>query len=171
MKLGKMNIQKRILVMLLSVGLLTFAALGLVSLRGLFGVRQQTEEGSEQLGNAVADFAEDLAVAQTKKQISETAAEKARQVERELTMVREDTEYLANVMKRILAHPEQYVPRKIPTGQEKQIESGETFLLIAPKARESCSSEEAQREIELAGNIADDLEIMGSFYKDFQTPC
>ena len=171
MKLGKMNIQKRILVMLLSVGLLTFAALGLVSLRGLFGVRQQTEEGSEQLGNAVADFAEELAVAQMKKQIRETAEEKARQVERELTMVREDTEYLANVMKRILAHPEQYVPRKIPTGQEKQIESGETFLLIAPKARESCSSEEAQREIELAGNIADDLEIMGSFYADFQTPC
>ena len=96
MKLGKMNIHKRILVMLLSVGLLTFAALGLVSLRGLFGVRQQTEEGSERLGNAVADFAGDLAVAQTKKQIGEAAAEKARQVERELTMVREDTTRIRN---------------------------------------------------------------------------
>ena len=168
MVLGRMNIHKRILVMLLSVGLLTFAALGLVSLRGLFGVRQQTEEGSEHLGNAVADFAEDLAVAQTKKQISETAAEKARQVERELTMVREDTEYLANAMTRILTHQEEYLPKTLPTPFDRKIANDEAYLLVTDKVRPECETEEVLKEIALASNIADDLEVMATFYADYQ---
>ena len=168
MKLGKMNIHKRILVMLLSVGLLTFAALGLVSLRGLFGVRQQTEEGSERLGNAVADFAGDLAVAQTKKQIGEAAAEKARQVERELTMVREDTEYIANVVTRILTHRDEYLPKKLPTPFERKIATGEAYLLVTDKVREECEREDALREIALVSNIADDVEVMAKFYAEYQ---
>ncbi len=169
--LGKLNIHKRILLMLLSAVFLTFAALGVVSLRGLFGVRHYTEAGSMRLGDDAADYAEDMAIERTKKRIAASAAEKARKVENELKLIRHDTEVLAEVMTRVLTHPENYSPRRLPVPTEKHVAPGEAYLLVASKVREECASDEVQREIALASNAVDELEVMAKFYMNYKTSC
>lgn len=166
-----MNIHKRILLLLLAVGLLTFVALGLVFLRSLYDVQQQVQESSDQVETDVVGYAEDMTVTKTKAQIVKVAEEKTRQVERELNMIREDTEYLADAMTRIMAQPEYYAPRRLPTAQERRIASGEAYLLVMPRVREECATEAVQHEIGLAANIADDLEVTSLFYKEYNAPC
>ncbi len=167
----KMTIHKRILLILMAVIFLTFAALGVVSIRGLFGVRQYTRAGSIRLGDAAADFAGAMTIEKTKRQIGKVAMEKARQVEYELNAIRLDTEYLARMMTRILTHPEHYSPRRIPSPLEKHVAPGEAYLLVASKVRKECASDEVQREIALAANCVDDLENIASFYKEYKTSC
>ncbi len=169
--LGKMTIHKRILLMLLSAVFLTFAALGVVSLRGLFGVRHYTQESSMRLGDDAADFAGDMVIERTKKRIAASAEEKARKVEHELKLIRHDTEVLAGVMTRILTQPENYSPRRLPLPTEKHVAPGEAYLLIASKVSNDCASDEVQREIALASNAADELEVMAKFYMNYKTSC
>ena len=74
-------------------------------------------------------------------------------------------------MQRILAHPEWYPARRLPTPFEKRLSSGEAYLLVTPKVSEDCSSEAALRDIALASNIVDDLEVMSHFYEDSYSSC
>lgn len=113
MKLGKMNVYRKAMLMLMSMVLVTFIALGLVSMLGFWGVWRSTGTISEYFDDNVTNYAEEMAIVQTKKLMEENAVEKARQVERELSMVKRDTEFLANSMTRILTHQERYSPRQL----------------------------------------------------------
>ncbi len=171
MTLGKKSIHRKILMVLLSVVLLTFLALGFVSLQGGWSMLRNTQEVSGHFDDKVTSFAEEMAEVKTKALINESAAEKARQVERELKMVREDTEYLANSMTRILTYPERYPEHHLPNPYEKRIKSGESYLMITPKVSQDCQSEAVQREIALASNAYDVLEVTGQFYQEYETSC
>lgn len=171
MKLGKLNIYRKAMLMLLAMMLLTFVTLGLVSVLGFWGVWRDTGTVSERFDDNVTNYAEEMAIVQTKGLIQESAVEKAKQVERELNMVRRDTEFLANSMTRILTHPERYSPRQLPNPLEKRIAAGEAYLLVSSKVRDECADESVQNEIALASNAADDLELMARFYMEYQTSC
>ena len=171
MKLGKLNVYRKAMLMLMSMVLVTFIALGLVSMLGFWGVWQSTGTISEHFDDNVTNYAEEMAIVQTKKLMEENAVEKARQVERELSMVKRDTEFLANSMTRILTHPELYSPRQLSSPLEKRMAAGEAYLLISSAVKGECADEAVQREIALASNAADDLELMASFYNDYQTSC
>lgn len=171
MKLGKMNVYRKAMLMLMSMVLVTFIALGLVSMLGVWGVWRSTGTISEHFDDNVTNYAEEMAIVQTKKLMEENAVEKARQVERELSMVMRDTEFLANSMTRILTHPERYSPRQLSSPLEKRMAAGEAYLLISSAVKDECAGGAVQREIALASNAADDLELMASFYNDYQTSC
>lgn len=83
----KMNIQKRILVTFLMVGLLTVVMIGLVSFKGLYDMQKSANDSSSQIGDTVATYVGELATEKTKTKIQENAKEKARQIEREMNMI------------------------------------------------------------------------------------
>ena len=167
----KMNIQKRILVTFLMVGLLTVVMIGLVSFKGLYDMQKSANDSSSQMGDTVATYAGELATEKTKTQIQENAKEKARQIEREMNMIREDTEYLANVMTRILNNPEGYSAKQLPNPLERRMAPGEAYLLVTSAVKQDCDNDIVRQEIGLASNVADDMEVMATFYKDYQTSC
>ena len=167
----KMNIQKRILVTFLMVGLLTVVMIGLVSFKGLYDMQKSANDSSSQMGDTVATYAGELATEKTKTQIKENAKEKARQIEREMNMIREDTEYLANVMTRILNNPEGYSAKQLPNPLERRMAPGEAYLLVTSAVKQDCDNDIVRQEIGLASNVADDMEVMATFYKDYQTSC
>ncbi|WP_297964515.1 SpoIIE family protein phosphatase [uncultured Anaerovibrio sp.] len=167
----QIDIQKRILVIFLMVGLLTVVTIGMVSFNGLYDMQKSANESSSRMGDTVAAFAGELATEKTRTQIQENAKEKARQVEREMNMIRVDTEYLANAMTRILTHPERYSMKQLPNPLERRMEAGEAYLLIASVLKEECDNPAVQQEIGLAANVADDMEVMATFYKKYQTSC
>ena len=58
---GKMNIERRIFLLMLLTGLLCFFAFEAVSLFGLYDVRRLTLESVQEMGNSTAVFAEEVA--------------------------------------------------------------------------------------------------------------
>ena len=167
----RMNIQKRILVIFLIVGLFTAGTVSIVSLNGLYGMQKSAQYSSSQMGDTVSTFAAELATEKTKTQIERIAKEKARQVEWEMYNIREETEFLANAMTSILTHPEHYSAKQLPTPKERRIEPGEAYLLIASSLKQECDNPVIWQEIGLASNVANDMEVMATFYKDYQVSC
>lgn len=168
---GKKSIHKRFMLLLLSMLLLAFLVMSAISLQGLWSVWQNTQAVYGHFAEHVMGVAEELAVRQTKAQIWESATEKARQVERQLNMLQEDTEYIAASMQGIMAHPERYSPRHLPAPFEKNLSSGEAYIMVSPKVRPDCSSEAALRDMALSAHIADDLEVMAHFYQEYHSSC
>ena len=171
MKLGKIGIQKRIWLLLLSVVIFTFLALELASLQGFWGIWKNARAVSDRFDDKVTRFAGEMAVTRSKELILENAAEKARQVDRELDIILEDTKYLANSMTRILNNPDRYLPRQLPTPYEEQIPSRNAYLLITPGVREECAEAAVQQEIALAANVVDIMEAMAYFYDKYDSSC
>ena len=113
---GKMNIERRIFLLMLLTGLLCFFAFEAVSLFGLYYVRRHTLESVQEMGTSTAAFAEEVADMQAKKRFALLAEEKVRHIEAEMVRLKEDTELLAQMMTHILTHREicssQSMPRQ-----------------------------------------------------------
>ena len=90
----KSGIRRKILFLLLGVGLLSFVALSAISLRGMYGIQNNAVESGNAMGEAVADYVEDFAAEKTKRQLLILADKKSKQVETELGAALENAEDL-----------------------------------------------------------------------------
>ncbi len=166
----RIDIQRRILRFLLGAGLLSLLAMGTVSLRSIYGVQDIVMENAETMGNSVLAIWEEKAVDQTKRHLEEVAQGKARLVNHELDFLKKDAQYIANSMERILAHPERYSLRRLPSPAGQRVSSGEAYVLFTPAAKNPEEMDSAlSEEIGLASNIADDLEIILHSYQKYQS--
>ena len=66
MKTGKMNIDRRMLLMFLAVVFLAFFFIGLLFLRGFWAMWENTQEDGAHLSEASLAFAEDMAMSRTR---------------------------------------------------------------------------------------------------------
>ena len=90
-----MSIRRRILFLLLGVGVLSFLALGVVSLRTMYGIQRNAVERGEEMGASVAAYVEDYATTKTTRQLMMLADKKAKQVETEMGAALENAQSLA----------------------------------------------------------------------------
>ncbi len=162
----KINIHKRILLMFTAIVLLSAVSLGIILFVGMADVRRNTQKIGEEFGNSVTNFADEIISYHLQRQIREVTLYKVRQVERELASIKDHTAYLANAMTSILQHPERYSKRELPTPFERQIKSGEGYLLIATKLQAECDRPDVWESIHLAANIVDYQESMAKFYEN-----
>lgn len=163
---GKTGIERRIFLLLLATGLVSFLAFETVSFFGLYGVQTQALESGTKMGESAAAFAEEIADGQAKKRFALFAEEKARGIETDMWRLKEDTELLAKTMTRILTHKDEYLPRELPLGGEVPIRSKEPYLFFVPSLRESGGIEEAMPEARIAANAADNLALWADSYDD-----
>ena len=77
MKFSNMDIQRKILALLLSAGLLSFFALAMVSFISMYQLSADAEESGRRMGEAAADFTEEFAIARAKKRVADISQEKA----------------------------------------------------------------------------------------------
>ena len=89
----KMNIRQRILLLLLSAGLLSFFVLGAVSLWGLYDAQQEAMDNGQRMGAAAGASMEKQAIHLAQKRMMLLAQEKANRMDRELRTIKEDAEY------------------------------------------------------------------------------
>ena len=163
---GKMNIERRIFLLMLLTGLLCFAAFEAVSLFGLYDVRRHTLESVQEMGNSTAAFAEEVADIQAKKRFALLAEEKVRHIEAEMARLKEDTELLARMMTNILTHRELYRPRSLPVGGEDPIVSGEPYFFFLYELQANGSVTSVLPDAEIAANAADILALWAESYDD-----
>ena len=160
----KLNIRQRVRMLVLSGGVLSFLGLALIVLLGMALAGETVSERGRLLGDSVEDFVEAFADTQVQHQVSMHVAEKALHIERELEHTRQDVEALAQTTTLILSSPDDYRPRTLPDPHERTVMSGEPYLNLSLAVQAKAANGEAQREAELAANIADSLLPLSRFY-------
>ena len=163
---GKMNIERRIFLLMLFTGLACFAAFEAVSFFGLYDAQEHALESGREMGTSAAAFAEEITDEQAKKRFALMAEEKARGVNNELGRLQEDANLLAKTMTQILTHRELYLPRELPLGGEVPIKSKEPYLFFIPALHESGGIEGVLPEARIAANAADNLALWTQSYDD-----
>lgn len=167
----KLSIRVQILVLLLASGILSFLALGGVLLGSMYGMKESAIVSGREMEESAGNFIEEFVRNQVYRELTLVAREKALQVENKMSLVAADTEYIARAMNKILAHPESCKPWKLPTPAEKRLRGGEAYLLFSEKASGGAIAPALRREIDIAANIADDLEVITKLYLGYDANC
>ena len=159
----KLNIHKKVLMLVLGAGLTTFLVLSIFSYFGKNLVQRDMADMSVELGEKSAGYTDALVVDQLKKTFGELAEVKAQFIDWEMAVLRDDATILADAVTEIFSHPENYLPKDLPDPRTDQIKNTELYKLYAPDIRDNVTPE-IQREINLAANVKDFLpEILKSY--------
>ena len=166
MKFGnfKMNLQKKIFVLMLSVGVAAFIFMGIVAITGMYMVNNKINNAGQQMSENTSGFTEQFAEDQIKTSLSIQAMEKAELVQQKLENAMEDVVYMADVMMRIMKHPGNYQPRSLPNPHESEVKSGQAYLNFSTDMAQRYGYGASARERSLASNIADTLEPLANLY-------
>ena len=165
----KMNVFRRMLILMISTALLSFLSFGLVSYLNMKEIYKATIKNGKKSSDSVAEFTKDLTINQTKNHLRALALEKSRRMDRGLSEVKYDAESIAFQITEILTHPEKYKEINLPNHQDKPIFSGEAYVHYAPIVARNGISDELKHEVAISSNIADMLKVISSFYKGHQT--
>ena len=152
----KLNIHKKVLILVLSAGLVTFLVLGLFSYYGRSVVRNDMIDMSIELGEKSAKYADYLLIEHLEESIGELAEAKAQFIDREMSIARDDARILANAMTHIMTHPEDFPPRTLSDPRTDSVKQGEPYWIYAPDIRDNITPE-IKNEHMLASNIKDIL--------------
>lgn len=161
---GQMNIRQRVLRLVLSGSLLTFAAMSVFFVYGMFTMRSELVRQRETLGRSAAGYTENFAAEQAKRRLSEAARTQALYIESKLDEIARDVRYLSEGMRLILTSPEAYPPRALPDPRRETIRSGEPYLHYGPRLQSEGVSARLAGEIRLAANAAEYLVPMARLY-------
>ena len=130
MKIDKqnMNLRRRIFLLLLAVGLVSFIIAGAISLAGMYAIRKNTDKTGALLADNAAAFTENFAVEQVKSRLSAEANGKAQLIDLEMETTLDDARFLAERLTRILKNPQRYSPRGLLNAQSDMVPSGAAYV-------------------------------------------
>ena len=162
----RLNIHKKVLILVLGTGLATLIVLSIFAYFGKNAVQRDMAAMSVELGEKSADYTEELLIAQLKDTLGELAEAKAEFIDRKMTVTREDATILANAVTEIMSHPENYSPKTLPDPRTDQIHNAELYRIYAPDIRDHITPE-IQREQDLVANVKDILPELLKSYMGF----
>ena len=159
----KLNIHKKVLILVLGAGLMTFFVLGTVAYFGKNIVRNDMAQINLELREKSTDYFDEFLANKLKQTLGGLAKAKADYINREMEITRKDAEILADAMTAIMSHPENYLPKTLPDPRREYVINGQTYLIFAPDIRDNVTPE-VMEEISIAANISDLLEEMTRSY-------
>ena len=162
----KLNIHKKVLILVLGTGLATFLMLGIFSYLEENIVQKDMAKMSVELGEKSAIYTDELLENELKQTFGELAKAKAEFINNEMAATREDAKALANAMTEIMSHPENYLPRTQPDPRKDSVMNGQTYMIYAPDIRDNVTPEFMQ-EFLIATNISGLLENMTRAYSKY----
>ncbi|MBQ6006468.1 MAG: SpoIIE family protein phosphatase [Selenomonadaceae bacterium] len=149
----KWNIQKRLLVLVLAAGILSFLTMSGLSFYGLSNVRDEMKKLGDDLGRAGANLTQSMVMDYLKKTLGEVAKARAEFIDRETALLFSKVKILSQTMTKIASHPEDYKPVKLLNPQFDPVFNTETYFTYGPDVKRYGLSPEIEREIAIAGNI------------------
>ncbi|MBR4152217.1 MAG: SpoIIE family protein phosphatase [Selenomonadaceae bacterium] len=150
----KLNIHRKVLILVFGTGLVTFLVLGIFSYFGKNIVQNDMVDMSIELGDKSTGYTEELLIDKLKQTLGKLAEAKADFINREMTIMRDDAELLANAMTEIMSHPENYSPKTLPDPRTDPVRNCEPYIIYAPEIRDNITPE-IKKELELAANVKD----------------
>ena len=154
----KWNIQKRLLVLVMAAGVLSFLAMSGLSFYGMNIVRNEIGEMGDDIGRAGANFTENLMTYQLKKSLGQLATARAEYIDNEIEFIRSSVEIMANAMTFIAANPANYKPIKLLDPRFDKVKNFQPYIIYSPDTFQNGMTPEKlppelRYEIELASNI------------------
>ena len=150
----KWNIQKRLLVLVLAAGILSFLTMSGLSFYGMSIVRKEMIELGDDVSTAGANFTETLMTYHLKRTLTEVAFARADFIEQRLDVMRSYIETLARTMTRVASHPENYKPIKLLNPQFDKVYNLQTYMTYGPDIKRDGLTPELERELGILGNIS-----------------
>ncbi|SEH33009.1 SpoIIE family protein phosphatase [Selenomonas sp. KH1T6] len=160
----KLSIRRRFLLLLFLAGIFSFLVLGAASLWSMYDIQQETLENGERMGAVAGGATEKLTVRLAQLELMAVAQEKANKVDRELRTIKEDSEYIAFMMEKLMARPEGHKVKQVKNPMVDHIGSGEVYLYYPPGLRSQEAVAKLSDEVGVASGIADTLENMAKTY-------
>ena len=167
----KWNIQKRLLVLVLAAGILSFLAMSGLSFYGMNIVRDEMREMGDDLCEAGADFTENLIKHQLRQTLGELAKSRAEFIDHETSLIRSSVIVLSKVMTNIASHPENYKPVKLLNPQFEPVLNTQAYLIYGSDIKRNGLTPELEREIALAGNIRTLLMPIAKSFSEYKSSC
>ncbi len=167
----KWNIQKRLLVLVMAAGILSFLAMSGLSFYGLSIVQSEMQELGDDLGRAGSNFTKNLVMYQLKKTLGEMAAAQAEFIDHEAVMIESTVKVLAKEMTKITSNPNDYKPVKLRNPQFETVLNAQAYLTYGPEVKRHGLSPALDREILIAGNIRTVLEPVAKSFIDYKSSC
>ena len=146
----KLNIHKKVLILVLGSGLVTFLVLCIFAYYGGKVLTRDMNLMSVELGEKSATYTEDLLIGQLKNTLGELAETNAQFIDRELEVTLEDAKILSEAMTEIMSHPENYSPKTLADPRTSPIKNAQAYMVFAPDME---VTPEIQNELALAANI------------------
>lgn len=166
----KLSIRAKVLFLVLMGVLATILAVGIVSFYALYTAQNAVTEKENNVINYLSESMGSYAEEQAKLRLKEVAEAKAQHLDRELVIVGEDVEFMADSMSMLLSSPQYYNQRLLPnTLQDIDIFSGEPYIHYSSDLMRQGIDSDLQQEIGLASNFADTLVAMSKSYLGYRT--
>lgn len=157
---GKGSIYRRILRTALWGSLVTFLAVGIISLAGMFILHRETVNRGEYLSENVGKYLEDAIQKEVSEYIGETTRIRAMVVERLLKSCAYNVQLMADKMTDILKNEEVHKPNQLPVANFQKVGIGTPYVYYRPELIKNGISDNLLREISYASSIDDDMELL-----------
>lgn len=166
----KLNIKHRVLLWGLFASLLTFLLAGAIYFYSMSDTKDAFAKQGAALGDDVAESVGQISGQDAKERLLASAVLKARHIDRELVLIGEDVEYMADRMSMLLTSPNRYPPRTLQSTRDSaSITSGTPYIHFSPTLSNAQIESDLAEEIETAGNIADTLSLMSRSYSGYRS--
>ena len=153
----KLDIRRKVLLLVLSGSLLTFLLVNVFLYFGLYRVRETVETKNEELAEEAAEYTEQLVKAQIKKRMGEITRLRAQYVDGGLTSTAADVKYITDVMNALLKGDVQSAGNPIPNALYAEVPAGQPFIHYSPDLARQGVSPALQREIRLTSGFIGSL--------------
>ena len=173
-RLHRRDIETRLLVLVLTAGILSFLTLSGLSFYAIGNVRDAMDELGERIGRAGATFTEDLMTRQLKDTLGELAYSRAEFIEHETKMVKQNVTILSHLMTNFASNPDAWRAIKL---RDPRVDAVENFMPYITYSSESYANgtppdnltPEIRRNIEVAANIRVMLAPLAKTYTGYRS--
>ena len=159
----KLNIARRVMLLVLSGSLLTFFVMSVLSLYGMFNINLTLNTKEYELGETAADYVKDYAAGQIQERLMEIARGKADLMSHEFSVVAKDTEYLAGKATHLLKNPEAVNPVILAKPREQMLYSRQPYVHYGV-VLDGTINGGISAEIGILSNVAEDLKLLSRNY-------
>lgn len=160
----KLDIRKKVLLLVLSGILLTFLLMAVFLTVGLYNARKTLDAETDGLSASVSEYAEELVEGQIKKNMEEITRARAQNMNRIMVEAAADTRYLADDMNNLLKKGNRSAAGSLPNGLYEDIPVGKPFIHYSPALVRQGISPAVQKKIDIESGIADSFLQMNEYY-------
>ena len=160
----KLDIRKKVLLLVLSGILLTFLLLALFFTVGLYNASKTLNSEADALSSSASEYAEELVEKQIQKHMEEITRVRAQDMNREMVEAAEDTKYLADNMNNLLKKGIGSGADSLPNALYTDVPPGKPYIHYSPALVRQGVSPALQKEIDIESKIADSFVQMNEYY-------
>ena len=165
-KKGEQGIYRRILRTALFGSLLTFLAIGTISLCCMLVLQTVLVKKGTALSEEVGTYLENTLENEIRHHLTETTLLKARVVSNILHVCSLNVEFMADKMSNIMLNPSDHVSKNLPVANYTKIPSHTPYVYYTPNLMKQGISDNVRQEISHASSIEDEMMQINRYYFD-----